>query len=519
MKIIILSILIFVISVNAYSSDAASETDSEIIASAKAFTIYQGQNEECALIGLHIELDDNSLIHESLCWHYRMGFRHFSLAYRNLTQHSHQCIKLFRERVKGTCSFVGYEYPMKKDADSGISVPAESILEGEIDIHPILSETISHFLKINGRQFLCLNSPIHALLDIVRERRVYFPIFSYCGLDVTKSEEEHIDILLPYRTTKTKKFVEFSPNTVQSLVQAIPVFIHTDVFIADYCKREEALPSVNGLIYQPLPMKQVVISSINHAYHHIDYESRYSLVNLSESTRSFEEKYYAYTSSESIGCGYIAFGSSYLYGIVLKSASSTIFKFLNYLETQRNDIAQVHRDFLCKDQSFLYEMYQKVQDENVFKFTVVRNPFARILSAYLHNIVYNERNRSSYLNALGLDIRKRVSFLDFLERINEMSLRDLSPHFSPMWALTLSEIIPYDFIGKLENFTTDFEIIICRLNVQKPIEKFYHTTNATNAKNQLLKYYESNHSRASEIVRKKYAKDFSLYDYDTNLPI
>jgi len=157
-------------------------------------------------------------------------------------------------------------------------------------------------------------------------------------------------------------------------------------------------------------------------------------------------------------------------------------------------------------------------------FSVVRNPFARILSAYLHKIRPPAASAQSQKTSphggptwvkfarryrLKRSVKKDLSFLDFLTLVAEESDDLLDRHFAPQYVNLLLPFSAPQFVGRIEamdevaKFLADFNV---------PIE--YQAPHATGANKHILEAYTP---ECLEIVRTKFADDFRLFGYSTEL--
>ncbi|MHC4950843.1 MAG: sulfotransferase family protein, partial [Planctomycetota bacterium] len=111
-------------------------------------------------------------------------------------------------------------------------------------------------------------------------------------------------------------------------------------------------------------------------------------------------------------------------------------------------------------------------DPTYFKFTFVRNPYERILSAWKNKIDNPEKypdgregdRQRSKINKKG----ERVSFEEFVNLLYEQRDRACSfdKHWAPQHYLLLLPFIEYDFIGRIETFSRDFENVLRKINAK-----------------------------------------------------
>lgn len=142
---------------------------------------------------------------------------------------------------------------------------------------------------------------------------------------------------------------------------------------------------------------------------------------------------------------------------------------------------------------------------SLFKFTVVRNPYTRTLSAYLDKI---ERR--------AVRAGKESSFRDFLLQAKKTPRFLYSnAHWAPQTALMLIPVEQFDFIGKVETLDQDLAEIKRRIrpDLEQPVTSFKR--NATGAGDKLRHYYDD---ELIALVQELYRDDFSTFDYGTDFP-
>lgn len=139
-----------------------------------------------------------------------------------------------------------------------------------------------------------------------------------------------------------------------------------------------------------------------------------------------------------------------------------------------------------------------------FIFTIVRNPFTRLTSAWQHGVRKNKYN---------------TSFSHFLKTINLNDLWILPQSFYFNAGKTKQKQI--NFVGKYENFITDAKVIFKKINVD--INYIPHLNkNPIYDKHPNLKqedYYKSFYTEEwmKDWVRDNYKNDFKIFDYDMDI--
>lgn len=111
------------------------------------------------------------------------------------------------------------------------------------------------------------------------------------------------------------------------------------------------------------------------------------------------------------------------------------------------------------------EAYRILKSNEYFKFAFVRNPFSRLVSAFLGVFVHNYNTELSRkttfdiekrFNLLHIENKKQITFRHFAAYVVVVNEHDA--HWLPQH-LFLGNYTKFDFIGKLENFSSDLEYI------------------------------------------------------------
>lgn len=146
------------------------------------------------------------------------------------------------------------------------------------------------------------------------------------------------------------------------------------------------------------------------------------------------------------------------------------------------------------------------QVKDLYRFVIVRNPFARTLSAYLDKVERKALRRN-----------RETSFEAFLSELEAGALYS-NAHWAPQSSLLLLPFADFDFVGKVENLNEDLGHVLSRLK-GGPVDWSLVSAkgNAAGANEKLARYYRN--PETVERVRKLFADDFRLFDYDTAFPV
>lgn len=141
-----------------------------------------------------------------------------------------------------------------------------------------------------------------------------------------------------------------------------------------------------------------------------------------------------------------------------------------------------------------------------FKFTFVRNPFSRLVSIYNYSLQESRKNQD-YIqsnHALNLSFKDFCLNLDFNIKKYCYRFHDTSLCF---YILDDNYKVTVDFIGKIENFQSDFDYVCDILN--KPKCELPHILKS-NINKHYTEYYDED---TYNIVLNKYKQDIEYFGY------
>lgn len=152
--------------------------------------------------------------------------------------------------------------------------------------------------------------------------------------------------------------------------------------------------------------------------------------------------------------------------------------------------------------SFYIDYFGKKQFNSYYKFTVVRNPYDRLYSAYsfLMNGGINKQD-SDFLNTY---LKRYSSFEIFVRHgLNDSNITNWV-HFLPQhhFLTDSNGELVIDYVAKMESIENDFITICNSLNIKANLK----TMNKTKSKKDIVMSDE-----IKSIIKNHYKKDFTLF--------
>jgi len=163
--------------------------------------------------------------------------------------------------------------------------------------------------------------------------------------------------------------------------------------------------------------------------------------------------------------------------------------------------------------------------QEYYKFMFVRDPLARLLSAYKDKFLINYtptfkkygRHIIKQVRSNGAANREgdNVSLKEFLQYVAESHVEDMNEHWMPFYELCQPCAVSYDFVGSFENLESDANQVLEELNVNEqvsfPKQQSYYKPGGKG-------YVESEKFSdvSPDILKKalrKYDLDYKLFSY------
>lgn len=212
--------------------------------------------------------------------------------------------------------------------------------------------------------------------------------------------------------------------------------------------------------------------------------------------------------------------NSYVYVENPKVASSTVKRHLmrQQLLTLPGAKTNPHPEI---QQSPFVKPYQLGNDQlgeilfgpGYYKFSFVRNPFSRVLSAFLDKIEGKAPESKLFFNWVSQDKSRAIDFKNFVAFISQQQPHTRDKHWSLQRRNIFFEFIRYEMVGRLESFNHSIQVIQQNSGIDFSDIKT-HSPHKTDASSKLRNYYdEGTRERVVEI----YSEDFKSFNYQTDI--
>lgn len=154
------------------------------------------------------------------------------------------------------------------------------------------------------------------------------------------------------------------------------------------------------------------------------------------------------------------------------------------------------------------KIFQRIHNENNYmdylKFTFVRNPFDRILSAYYYNGIDKKTPFEEFV--ISGDLKGRC------EGNLNRNTQYFTNHFAPQHMFTHINDLQYvNYIGKLEDFENDFTHVLKMLNLK--YDNPFPVLSKTKKSKIYNNYMDAYNEEMCDVIYNVYKKDFILFDY------
>ena len=193
-----------------------------------------------------------------------------------------------------------------------------------------------------------------------------------------------------------------------------------------------------------------------------------------------------------------------------KTGSSTIVDIITQIDP---DVINIHGD----RQNIQYTVQINTRDKikDYYHFTSIRDPYARILSAYKEKILDANELKYKYYIEPYYGLYRNISFKDFCEWLNSVYGSDVfaDKHWRSQYLNIYNFNIPfgynlnYNYICKLENLHEDLRRIFIELNVDTEYT-INHINNTSDKYEDVII-----DDKCRDMIYQRYQKDFEIFKY------
>lgn len=177
---------------------------------------------------------------------------------------------------------------------------------------------------------------------------------------------------------------------------------------------------------------------------------------------------------------------------IAKTACTSVHRRFGYTQDPAPSIYHMHLKDILE---------QNPQAKYYFKFSFVRNPYDRLVSAY-HDFRHSEGHQS-----WASPIQKYDIFKDFALDLHNSSCKNWI-HLRPQFEyLELNGKLGADFVGRFEHLNDSFSVVQRLINIPNKILDKHRTSSHD-------KYEEYYDEETKDAVYEFYRKDFEEFEYE-----
>jgi hypothetical protein len=159
----------------------------------------------------------------------------------------------------------------------------------------------------------------------------------------------------------------------------------------------------------------------------------------------------------------------------------------------------------------VYPFRGLVQSGKFFRFCFVRNPYERLVSAYLDKVSNNGPLAGSIKKMMGLatDHKADIHFEDFVDCVCHQTVAEMNSHWRIQYFHTYQDVIDYDYIGRVENMQAGIAHISKATSLDDRLFVRFNP-HAQNSAEKLSRYLTPS---LRQKIADKYALDFDYFRY------
>ncbi|MEW9806667.1 sulfotransferase family 2 domain-containing protein [Mesorhizobium marinum] len=199
------------------------------------------------------------------------------------------------------------------------------------------------------------------------------------------------------------------------------------------------------------------------------------------------------------------------YNRIKKNANTTVVMLLREMETGAVESRKVAKDNSRNVRDLSFSEMSRVRDCRFF--VVVRNPYSRVLSAFLNRFASSDGQRHGRFDLTP------AGFAAFVDWLDHGGL-DKNAHWDLQSKLMFLPLEKYDRVVRFENFKPEMLSLLQSRGLTPPpgrLDGLYptDTNKRTSSDRRLQEFYDP---RIAAVVARLYARDFDALDYSKVFP-
>lgn len=152
-----------------------------------------------------------------------------------------------------------------------------------------------------------------------------------------------------------------------------------------------------------------------------------------------------------------------------------------------------------------------IHDDRVFKFTIVREPVARTVSAFADKIVKGDKQKTKLMNYLGRPKTSDITLSEFLDIMaHDEGARDVDRHWREQRKEVSYDFIPFDFIGDMADLNGAMTFAIQEIFGETP--QLQDTRTSLGHKSRSRELIEGMTAQDHKNIETAFGPDFEMYE-------
>lgn len=154
-----------------------------------------------------------------------------------------------------------------------------------------------------------------------------------------------------------------------------------------------------------------------------------------------------------------------------------------------------------------------IDDPKVFKFSVVRDPVTRTVSAYADKIATGDKQKAKLMKYLGRPADSNITLKQFIALLaSDEGARDVDRHWRSQRQEIAYDHIPFDYIGTVENIKPAMDHIVRTIFGAQAVGQVVDTRSSMGHKTSSKDMIATLTDRDMKNLHKAFGPDFEMYE-------